>query len=265
MVERQYQPGSLVHVVQYTHLYNVLSKLNPKLFGLCKVFEVRGLTLTLRNLDTNNIFTACHDAKRASTLFLLEILLQADPPAEPANTQNAGSSVENFESGRVENLRLFADDEWLSPSASQISSLTDLDLTTTTLSVLHCRRQNLLLVPSVMSDFLHVSCLQSRVPLFCRYSRVSLPFRCSSRSHQHFNFAQLRLDRADVPSHLAQVRKKARILVLITSGSVMTNSYGGYLVATSTSNSSNSEPTPPRAANCCIDACRGPQLQSSRD
>ena len=76
------------------------------------------------------------------------------------------------------------------------------------------------------------------------------------------NFAQLRLSRADSPLHLAPVRKKARVDVPITSGSVVTSSYGGYLVANSTRNSSITEPTPPRAANCCIVACRGPQMQS---
>ena len=45
----------------------------------------------------------------------------------------------------------------------------------------------------------------------------------------------------------------------------MTSSYGGFLVANTTRNSPNSESTPPRFANCCIVACREPQLQSSRD
>ena len=46
---------------------------------------------------------------------------------------------------------------------------------------------------------------------------------------------------------------------------VVTSSYGGYLVANNIRNLPNSEPTPPRAATGCIVACRGPQLQSSRD
>ena len=63
--------------------------------------------------------------------------------------------------------------------------------------------------------------------------------------------------------YLALVRKLARVLVSITSGAVVFRSYGGYLVANSTRNSPNSEPTLPRVANCYILACRGPQLQSS--
>ena len=40
---------------------------------LCKVFDVRGPTLTLRELDTNKVFTASHDAVRASTLSRPEV------------------------------------------------------------------------------------------------------------------------------------------------------------------------------------------------
>ena len=66
---------------------------------------------------------------RASTLSRPEVPLQAEPPpAELPNTLNAESSAEDLEIARVENLRLFADDEWLPPSASQIPSLIDLDL-----------------------------------------------------------------------------------------------------------------------------------------
>ena len=68
MLEKQYKPESLVRVVQHTHLYGVPSKLNPRFSGLCEVLEVRGPTLTLRELDTNKVFTASHDAVRASTL-----------------------------------------------------------------------------------------------------------------------------------------------------------------------------------------------------
>ena len=129
IVEKQYMPGSLVRVAQHTHLYGVLSKLNPKFSGLFEILEVRGPTLTLRKLDTNKLFTASHDAVRASTLSRPEVSLQPEPLSEPPNTQNAESSAEDLEIGRVENLRLFADDEWLPPSASQIPSLTDLDVT----------------------------------------------------------------------------------------------------------------------------------------
>ena len=141
------------------------SKLNPKFSGLCELLEVRNPTMTVRKLETNRVFTASHDEVRATTLSRPEIPLQAEPPAEPSNTQNAESSAENFEIGRVENLRLFADDEWVPPSASQIPLLTNLDLTPPPpLSVLHCRRRNSLLVLIVISDFLHDSCIRSRMP-----------------------------------------------------------------------------------------------------
>ena len=55
--------------------------------------------------------------------------MQAILAAEVPNTLNAKSSAKDLEIGRVENLRLFADDEWLPPSASQIPSLIDFDLT----------------------------------------------------------------------------------------------------------------------------------------
>ena len=87
------------------------SKLNPKFSGLCEILEVRGPTLTLRVLDTNKVFTASHDAVRASSQSRPEIPLQAEPPVEPPNTQNAESNAEDLEIGRVKNLRLFADDE----------------------------------------------------------------------------------------------------------------------------------------------------------
>ena len=58
-----------------------------------------------------------------------EVSLKAEPPAEQPNTQNAESSDEDLEIGRVENLHLLADDEWLPLSASQIPFLTYLDFT----------------------------------------------------------------------------------------------------------------------------------------
>ena len=45
----------------------------------------------------------------------------------------------------------------------------------------------------------------------------------------------------------------------------MPNTYISYCVANSIRDLSNTMPTPPRTANCCIDACRRPYLQSSRD
>ena len=71
--------------------------------------------------------------------------------------------------------------------------------------------------------------------------------------------------KSELSLHLAPLRKKARDFVPITSGAIVTRSNGGYRVANSIRDSSNSELTPPPAANCCIVACRGPQLQSSRD
>ena len=79
------------------------------------------------------------------------------------------------------------------------------------------------------------------------------------------NSAQPRLPRANLPSYLAPVRKKARVPVPITSGVIVTSSYGGYCVSNSIRDSTNSEPTLLRAASCCIVAIRGPQTQVSRD
>ena len=67
---------------------------------------------------------------------------------------------------------------------------------------------------------------------------------------------------ADLPPHLAQVRKKTRFLVPITSDAVVTSSYG---VSNSNRDSSNREPTALQAENCCIVAFRGPQPQVSRN
>ena len=70
-----FTPGVLVRVLVHTHPHGVPSKLNAKYSGLCEVIEVRGPTLTLRELDSQRVFTASHDAVRASTL----------PPREPQN------------------------------------------------------------------------------------------------------------------------------------------------------------------------------------
>ena len=128
-VEKQYMPGSFVRVLQLTHPYGVPSKLNQKLSGLFEILEVHGLTQTQREFDTDKVFTASHDAVRGSTLSQPEIPLQAKLPAKMSNTQNAESSVEKIQIGRVENLRLFAEEQWLPPSASQIPSLIDLEIT----------------------------------------------------------------------------------------------------------------------------------------
>ena len=68
VVSKQYKPGVLVRVLVHTHPHGVPSKLNAKYSGLCEVIEVRGPTLTLRELDSQRVFTASHDAVRASTL-----------------------------------------------------------------------------------------------------------------------------------------------------------------------------------------------------
>ena len=85
--------------------------------------------MTLRKLDTNNVFTVSLDSLRASTLSRTVVSMQAEPFAELKNTLNAESSAKHLEIGRVENLRMFADDVWLPSSASQIPFLIDLDLT----------------------------------------------------------------------------------------------------------------------------------------
>ena len=192
---------------------------------------------------------------RASTLSRPEVPLQAETPAQLPNTLNAESSAENLDIGRVENLRLFANDEWLPPSALQIPSLIDLDLTP----------------PPAVSTPLSQTQLTTRpqrnVRPPARFASVeSSVVRLPSQSLAPApNSAQPRPPRADLPSHLAPVRKKARILLPITSGAIVTSRYGGYRVANSICDSSNSELKPPRAENCCIVACREPQSQSPRD
>ena len=170
---------------------------------------------------------------RASTLSRPEVSLQAELPAELPNTLNAESSAEDLEIGRVENLRLFADYEWLPPSTSQIPSLIDLDLTpppalSTPLSQtqLTARPQRNVRLPARF-----VSAESSAVPLPSQSSVAPVPL---SQSLAHApNSAQPRPPRADLPSHLAPVGKKALVLVAITSGAIVTSSYGGYRVANS--------------------------------
>ena len=120
---------------------------------------------------------------RASTLSRPEVPLQAELPAELPNTLNAESSAEDLEIGRVENMRLFADDEWLPLPHLKFRLLLTSISPRRPLSILHCRRRNSLLVLSVMFVSLHFSRPLSLVPSPCRHSRVSLPCRCHSRSH----------------------------------------------------------------------------------
>ena len=68
VVERAYQPGTLVRVILHARSRNVPSKLDAQYSGLCEVVEVRGALLTLRELDTQRVFTANHDSVRRSTV-----------------------------------------------------------------------------------------------------------------------------------------------------------------------------------------------------
>ena len=68
VVERAYQPGCLVRVVQHARNPNVPSKLDAQYSGLCEVLEGRGALLTLREHATQRVFTANHDAVRRSTM-----------------------------------------------------------------------------------------------------------------------------------------------------------------------------------------------------
>ena len=68
VVERAYQPGCLVRVLQHARNRNALSKLDTQYSGLCKVLKVRGAHLTLRKLDTRRVFIANHDVVCRSTI-----------------------------------------------------------------------------------------------------------------------------------------------------------------------------------------------------
>lgn len=65
----------------------------------------------------------------SSTLSRPEILLQAELFAVLLNDYNLESSPENIENGRVDNLRLFADEKCQPTCASRILSLTERYLT----------------------------------------------------------------------------------------------------------------------------------------
>ena len=173
---------------------------------------------------------------------------------------------------------MVADDQWLPPSASQILSPTDLDLIpfpaiSTPLS--HTQRIARAPVKCPTPCTFHIHRIECRFyavivechPLPSQSSVAPVPL--SNSLAPALNPVQLSLPRTDreseLSSHLLPVRMKARIHFPITSGAIVTSSYGSYSVATSICDSSNSKPTPPRFGNCCIVACRGPQLQSSRD
>ena len=80
-VEKMYDVCSLVRVVQFAHSRAVPSNLDARYSGLCEVLEVRGPTLTLRELSTRQVFKPNHDALRKST--------RTQPAAAPARPQTA--------------------------------------------------------------------------------------------------------------------------------------------------------------------------------
>ena len=101
----------------------------PKFSGLCEVLEVRGATLTLRELDSRKIFTASHDAVRDSTVSLLEEPQLAVLPTECRNSQYSEPICKDSKLGRTYNLHLFDESEWLPSADLRPPSLRDLDLT----------------------------------------------------------------------------------------------------------------------------------------
>ena len=68
VVEKLYSPGAYVRVPQHGRHFGTPSKLVPPYFGLCDVVEVRGPVFTLRELDSQRIFTAKHDAVRLPSI-----------------------------------------------------------------------------------------------------------------------------------------------------------------------------------------------------
>ncbi len=106
VVAKQYKPGVLVRVLVHTHPHGVPSKLNAKYSGLCEVIEVRGPTLTLRELDTQRIFTASHDAVRASTLPPRAPQIPAPlANSQPHNSQAAEPLAEPQYPAQLDDLR----------------------------------------------------------------------------------------------------------------------------------------------------------------
>ena len=57
-----------MRVLLHAHPRNVQTKFDANYSGLCKVVETRVSLLTLRELDTQRVFTANHDAVRLSTV-----------------------------------------------------------------------------------------------------------------------------------------------------------------------------------------------------
>ena len=68
VVDKLYAPGAYVRVLQHGRHFGAPSTLVPPYSGLCEVVEVRGPMLSLRELDSQRIFTENHDAVRLSSL-----------------------------------------------------------------------------------------------------------------------------------------------------------------------------------------------------
>ena len=68
MVDRAYKFGYLVRVLLYARNRNVLTKFDIQYSGLCEMLEVCGALLTLRELKTQRVFSANHDAVRLSRI-----------------------------------------------------------------------------------------------------------------------------------------------------------------------------------------------------
>jgi hypothetical protein len=106
VVAKQYKSGVLMSVLVHSHPHGEPSKLNAKYSGLCYVIEVRGPTLTLRELDTHRIFTASHDAVRASTLPPRAQQIPAQPAdSQPHNSQSAEPLVISQRAARLDDQR----------------------------------------------------------------------------------------------------------------------------------------------------------------
>ena len=71
VVEKLYAPGAYVRVLMHGRHFCAPSKLVPPYSELCKIVEVRGPVRTLRELDSQRIFTANQDAVRLSSLLPL--------------------------------------------------------------------------------------------------------------------------------------------------------------------------------------------------
>ncbi len=68
LVEHLHTHGAFVRVIQHGRHFGAPSKLVAPYSGLCEVLDVKGPVLTLRELHSQRVFTASHDAVRLSTL-----------------------------------------------------------------------------------------------------------------------------------------------------------------------------------------------------